>query len=144
MFSTDRNSIRQVFQQAWRKRLAGEPLQAMEEMLAEVIGEHPEYHKVLEGEAALRKDYLPEAGETNPFLHMGMHISLREQLGADRPPGIRDLYQQLATQAGDAHQAEHQMMECLGLSLWEAQRNGGMPNEQAYLQCLRKLLKKTN
>ncbi len=141
MYSSDRNSMRRVFFDAWRKYQAQQPLQPLEQMVADVVRLHPEYHSMLEqGENALERDFLPEGGETNPFLHMGMHISLLEQLGADRPSGIRGLYQQIATRLGDPHQTEHQMMECLGLSLWEAQTSGGLPDEQAYLGCLRRLL----
>ena len=86
------------------------------------------------------KDYTPEGGETNPFLHLGMHISLREQLDTDRPRGIALLYRQLSQRAVDLHQAEHWLMECLGQTLWEAQRNNQMPDEQAYLECARRLL----
>lgn len=141
MFSPDRNSMRRVFLDAWRKYQNREPLQPLEQLVAEVIRLHPEYHRLLEGgDDTLSKDFLPEDGETNPFLHMGMHISLQEQLSSDRPTGVRSIYQQLATQLGDSHKAEHQMMECLGLSLWEAQRAGRMPDENAYLDCLRQLV----
>ena len=144
MFSPDRTSMRRVFTDAWRKFRNREPLQPLEQMVAEVVRQHPEYHRLLEQDRnALDKEFLPEGGETNPFLHMGMHISLQEQLGADRPAGIRGLYQDLAGKLGDAHEAEHQMMECLGLSLWQAQRNGGLPDEQAYLECVKKLLGKS-
>ena len=85
------------------------------------------------------KAHLPEAGETNPFLHMSMHLSLQEQVGTDRPPGIHALYERLVLRSGDAHAAEHRMMECLGRILWEAQRQNGMPDEQAYLECVRRL-----
>jgi hypothetical protein len=141
MFSNNRESMRRVFIEAWRKSRAKEPLQPLEQLVAEVIGKHPEYHPLLQSdEKALQREYLPDGGETNPFLHMGMHISLLEQIGSDRPPGIRHLYQRIAAADGDPHQAEHRMMDCLGLSLWQAQRSGTHPDENAYLQCLRKLV----
>ena len=112
----------------------------LEQLIASVIHQHPEYHRLVEkGESSAARDYLPEGGETNPYLHMGMHISLREQFGSDRPPGIARLYRQLLTKLGDPHETEHRMMECLGRTLWEAQREGTMPNVQAYLECLRVL-----
>lgn len=140
MYSNDRSTMRRVFADSWRKANEGSPLEPMERLIAEVVRLHPEYHGLLQSDAdKLDRDYLPEGGETNPFLHMGMHITLQEQLGTDRPVGIRAAYSQLVQNIGDAHSAEHQMMECLGLALWEAQRAGGMPDEQAYLQCVRKL-----
>lgn len=141
MFGNDRMQMRRFFTDAWRKACAGEELIPLERLLAEIIRQHPEYQPLLEApDSALDKDFLPDFGETNPFLHMGMHISLQEQIGTDRPLGIRQLYQQVAQRVGDNHEAEHQMMECLGKMLWEAQRENRMPDEQAYLRCIRNLL----
>ena len=140
MFSNNRDSMRQVFIDAWRKSRDNAPMQPLEQLVAEVVRKHPEYHRLLEADGkALQREFLPEDGETNPFLHMGMHISLQEQIGSDRPPGIRSLYQRIGKRIGDIHEAEHRMMDCLGLSLWEAQRAGTQPDEIAYLACLGKL-----
>lgn len=143
MYGNDRTAMRRMFVEAWRKQRQGMPMHPLEMLIAEVIALHPEYHALLEDpEEMLDRDYTPEGGETNPFLHMGMHITLREQLGTDRPRGIAALYRQLSIQAGDPHLAEHWLMECLGQSLWEAQRSSRMPDEQAYLECARRLLKR--
>jgi len=139
MFGQNREQLRRFFQTTWQKRLDGEPLQPLEQLVAQVIEQHPEYHPHLSDEDQLQRDFTPEQGETNPWLHMGMHISLGEQLGADRPPGIRASYQQIVARFGDAHTAEHAMMDCLGVVLWEAQRAGRTPDDNAYLECLRKL-----
>ena len=139
IFGQDRNRLRRYYLQAWRKKQAGEALEPLENLIAAVIGQHPEYHSLLESEDTLDRDFTPEGGQTNPFLHMGMHISLAEQIATDRPAGIRDIHRQVSTRLGDPHQAEHQMMECLGLALWEAQRQNRAPDEQAYLECLKKL-----
>ena len=134
-----RDEIRRVYLTVWRKMQAGEWLEPMEAMIAEVIGDHPEYHGLLDdGEAAESREFTPEQGQTNPFLHMGMHIALREQAGADRPRGIAERYRRLVSARG-RHQAEHAMMECLGQALWQAQRDGVLPDEGAYLDCLKKL-----
>ena len=112
-------------------------MQPLEQLVAAVVERHPEYHAALEGDAPGDRDYLPEMGESNPFLHMGMHIAIEEQLAAGRPAGLAEIYQALAARCGDAHEAEHRMMECLGEALWRAQRDGVMPDEAAYLDCLR-------
>ena len=114
-----------------------EPLEAL---VSAVIAMHPEYQQMLENEHGdLDQDYLPEGGQTNPFLHMGMHIALNEQISTNRPPGITDLYKQLLNKNADQHEAQHSMMECLGEALWRAQRNQAMPDEETYLHCLQKL-----
>ncbi len=140
MFGNDRVKMRRFFTDAWQKANNGGELIPLESLVAEVIKLHPEYHKMLEGsDDNLDKDYSPEGGESNPFLHMGMHISIHEQLMTDRPVGIRDQYQRLVKRTGDTHRAEHQMMECLGKMLWEAQKENRMPDEQAYLNNLKVL-----
>jgi hypothetical protein len=140
LFGQDRSRLRKYYLQAWRKKQDGKPLESLESLIAAVMEQHPEYHAMLQSEDALHRDFTPEAGQTNPFLHMGMHISLAEQIGTDRPLGIRDIYHRISGKLGDAHVAEHQMMECLGLALWEAQQQNRAPDEQAYLECLKKLL----
>ncbi|MCP4471464.1 MAG: DUF1841 family protein [Gammaproteobacteria bacterium] len=134
-----RDEIRQVYQQVWRKMQAQQLLEPMEAVIAEVIEIHPEYHALFEdGEAIELREFTPEQGQTNPFLHMGMHIALREQATSDRPAGVQRLYQKLCANKG-RHEAEHAMMECLGEALWNAQRNGQEPDMGAYLACLKKL-----
>jgi hypothetical protein len=141
MFGNDRNALRRFYAESWRKARNNEPLQPLEQQIASVVSEHPEYHALIEaGEEALDSDYLPDSGESNPFLHMGMHLALREQLSTARPTGIREVWQALQKKIGDAHEVEHRMMACLGQVLWEAQRSGQMPDETAYLHCLRRLM----
>jgi hypothetical protein len=138
MYSTNRSDTRQPFFDAWKKMQDGLPMTALETIIAEVIRLHPEYHPLLEdGGETLDKDWLPEGGETNPFLHMGMHIAIREQLSIDRPAGIKAAHSALLIHTGDAHAAEHTMLECLGEAQWRAQRENRLPDEQAYLACIK-------
>lgn len=139
MFGNNRIELRRVFMQAWKGQREGATLDAMQQVIVNIIQLHPEYHSLLENEDTLDKDYTPEHGEANPFLHMSMHIALHEQISTDRPAGIKTCYQKLTLKQGSAHEAEHAMMECLGESLWQAQRNNTMPDENAYLHCLQKL-----
>jgi len=142
MYGQNRSQMRQFFVSSWHKHQSGEPMQPMENLVAGIIQQHPEYQSMLSSDNQLDKDFSGENGQENPFLHMGMHITLAEQLSTDRPAGIRELHQQITRQQGDAHAAEHQMMECLGLVLWEARQQSRMPDETAYLNCLEKLLGK--
>ena len=137
IFGTDRDQLRQMYREAWTRRTQGLPLEPLADQIAEVIELHPEYHALLVDDAALARDWTPEQGQTNPFLHLGMHLAVREQVGTDRPAGIRAAFQRLASRLGDAHAAEHEVFECLGRSLWDAQRAGIAPDERAYLDCIR-------
>lgn len=135
-----RDQLRERYRATWRKFKASQPLEPLEAQIASVIAEHPEYATWLESDdASLRTDFTPEGGRENPFLHMGMHLAIREQVSTDRPRGIAGVHQRLAKRYGDVHQAEHVMLEALGETLWEAQRNGRAPDEQVYLQRLERL-----
>ena len=134
-----RDEVRQVYLSVWHKLQQDQLLEPMEALIAEVIEIHPEYHALLEdGEASVQNYFTPEQGQTNPFLHMGMHIALREQADSNRPTGVQPIYQKLAARRG-RHEAEHAMMECLGQALWQAQRDATEPDQLAYLDCLKKL-----
>jgi hypothetical protein len=132
-----------MYLDAWQKHQTGALLSPLEAMIAEIVAMHPEYHAMFEkGADALDKDFMPEQGESNPFMHMGMHIAIREQVTTDRPVGIATAYKKLLLRLQDPHEVEHQMMECLGQSLWEAQRNNTAPDETQYLRCVKKLAAK--
>jgi hypothetical protein len=139
MFSQERDDLRQAYLTAWRKACANEPLEPLERQIVEVVSKHPEYHALLEkGEDSLGREWQPEGGETNPFLHMGLHIALHEQLSVDRPSGIRRLYQAMIEAClGDVHAAEHRMLECLAEELWKAQRQGREFRSKSYLKCIK-------
>lgn len=136
----NREQLRQMYLDAWRKYTAHQPLEPLEAQVAAVIAEHPEYVPLLEsGPQALSADYTPEGGRENPFLHMGLHLALREQVATNRPPGITQIHQSLSRRLGDPHAAEHAMLEALAETLWESQRSGRAPDEQRYLERLRTL-----
>lgn len=141
MFVESRDQSRQFFFAVWEKMARGEALSPLDTLIAEVIRAHPEYHRVLgQGERALERDFV--AGASNPFLHMGLHVALIEQLQTDRPPGITSLYKQLVAQASlDVHGLEHHIMDHLASVLWTAGQCGAMPDEQDYLARLRALLR---
>ena len=134
-----RDEIRQTYLSVWQKMQSGSVLEPMESVIADVIELHPEYQRLLDDkDQSLQREYTPEAGQTNPFLHMGMHIALREQTSANRPVGIREIHNKLSNRLG-VHDAEHAMMECLAEALWRAQRDNTVPDEAAYLECLKRL-----
>jgi hypothetical protein len=140
LYGSDRTSLRRVYLEAWRRHRDGRPLEALDAQIVDVVRLHPEYHPLLEaGEAILDSDWRPGDGDVNPFLHMGLHLALRDQVRTDRPAGIAAIYERLAARAGDAHRAEHLMLECLGETLWRAQTHNRPPDEAAYLDALSRL-----
>ncbi|MGO9991041.1 MAG: DUF1841 family protein [Steroidobacteraceae bacterium] len=132
--SHTRDQLRQAYSDAWRKQVAGSPLTPLEAMIADVIGLHPEYQAMLQ-DTDVALGFEPNAAgcQENPFLHMGLHMAVREQVSIDRPPGVRDLHRQLQARYGNVHRAEHVLMEALGETLWDAQRSGRAPDEAQYL-----------
>jgi hypothetical protein len=113
-------------------------LSPLETQITDVIEMHPEYHADVSGED-LERDYSPDGGQTNPFLHMGLHLGIREQVSTNRPAGIAAVYKAAAARLADIHAAEHEMIECLAETLWEAQNQNTAPDEQKYLERLRRL-----
>lgn len=139
MFNPSRNEARMFLIDTWRKRRAGTLLTPLEDLAAQLIEKHPEYHSILEDpERYQDKDYSPEQGATNPFLHLMMHLTIEEQISIDQPHGIRMHFQRLAAKHESEHNAQHRMMECLGEMIWQAQRNGTAPDANIYLSCLEK------
>jgi hypothetical protein len=138
MFAPTRDEARLFLIDAWRKQRAGEPLSALERTAAQLIGMHPEYHAVIEApQAHLGRDYRPEQGDVNPFLHLALHLAVAEQLAIDQPQGIVAHFERLrAARGGDAHAALHAVLECLGETIWQAQRLGAGPDAAVYLACL--------
>ena len=136
----DREGLRQIYVDAWQRYRDGLPLEPLQAQIADVVATHPEYQAALDNpDNALTRDWLPEQGVSNPFLHMGMHLAIREQLATDRPQGIVAVHSGLLQRIGDAHEVEHRMAECLGEALWHSQRSGRPPDEIAYLEALRRL-----
>lgn len=139
MFAPSQNDVRQFFCAAWRKHVAALPLTPIEAQAVDWINEHPEYHADLaDVEAALAAVFDVEAGRTNPFLHLSMHLSITEQVGIDQPRGIRQAFELLRHRLGSAHEAQHEVMECLGEMIWASQRSGLPPDGHAYLDCVRR------
>jgi hypothetical protein len=134
-----RNALRAAYREAWRKWRDRTPMQPLEAQIADVIAEHPEYQPLLQSEEALQQDFPALAGSENPFLHMGLHLALREQLNTKRPAGISAIRERLARRLGSGHAAEHRMIEVLASVLWEAQRSGRAADDAAYLERLRQL-----
>lgn len=134
MFNPSREQVRETFFDTWRKYRASEPLAGIETIALEVILQHPEYHELLSRLGRHReKDYTEES---NPFLHMSLHLALQEQLSIDQPAGIRACFQALLARHGERHAALHQAIECLAETMWRAQRDGTPPDAAAYLRCL--------
>ncbi len=139
MFAPSQNDVRRFFCATHAKRRQGVPLTPMEALAADWIAEHPEYHAELDDvEAALAAVYEVEAGRTNPFLHLAMHLTITEQVGIDQPRGIKQAYELLAAKRGSAHAAHHEVMECLGEMIWASQRSGLPPDGERYLECVRR------
>jgi Domain of unknown function (DUF1841) len=137
MFTPSRDEVRRFFIDTWAKYRAARPLSGLETTALNVLLLHPEYHPLLETpERTLDRDFTPESGELNPFLHLSLHLAIEEQLSIDQPIGIRSRFEALRTRTGSEHDAKHAMLECLGEMVWAAQRSGKAPDEAAYLECL--------
>jgi hypothetical protein len=139
MFSPSRADARRFFFETWSKYRSQAPLEGLERTAIEIILLHPEHHALLDdAQRNLDRDFSPQDGAVNPFLHMSLHLAVAEQLSIDQPHGISAAYRDLAGRAASEHDALHVLLECLGEVIWRAQRDGGAPDEQAYLECIRR------
>jgi len=137
VFNPSRDQVRQFFFDTWAKYRSTQPLAGAEVPALEAILAHPEYHPMLDDPDRCRdRDYPPEFGETNPFMHLSMHLAIAEQRSIDQPAGIRARYQKMLEQCGDPMQAEHQIMDCLAEMIWQSQRSGMPYDAASYLRCL--------
>ena len=134
-----RDELRRRYVNAWRRHRDGLPLEPLDAQIADLVALHPEYHALLESPEGATQDFTVEQGRSNPFLHLGLHLAIREQVATRRPPGIEVVHRELTRTLGDVHAAEHRMIEVLAETLWEAQRAGRAPDEQRYLERLRGL-----
>ena len=138
MFNPSREQVRQFFCTAWKKHQARLPLVGAEVTAADIAARHPEHPAILAHSAgALEKDWTPEGGQSNPFLHLSLHLAIHEQISIDQPPGIRAAYDALRAKM-DAHDAEHILLECLGETIWRAQRQGTPMDAAAYVDAVRR------
>ena len=137
MFAPSRDQVQELFFETWRKYIEGQPLAGIENIALNVLLDHPEYRGAVEQrERHLEREYFPELGETNPFLHMSLHVALEEQLSIDQPAGIRAQMDALLAGADDRHAALHEAIECLAEMVWRSQRDQAPPDAQAYLDCI--------
>lgn len=139
MFNPSREQVRMFFMEVLRKHREKSVLTTLEHHALTWVLEHPEYHEVLSNPDSQAADYTVEQGQTNPFLHLSMHLAIQEQINIDSPPGIRDIAQKLENRYGQ-HEAFHKIMEALGLVIWEAQRHQAPLSNERYLELLQKLI----
>jgi len=138
MFNPSREDVRRFFCETWRKYRAQVPLEGLEMTALDVVLLHTEYHALLENEhRSIDRDFPPEGGEINPFLHLSLHLAVAEQVSIDQPRGIRSLHERIVGHARSRHEALHLILECLGEAVWQAQRNQAEPDLEAYLDCIR-------
>jgi hypothetical protein len=139
MFTPSQEDVRRFFCAAYARQREGGVLTPLEAIAADWIAQHPEYHAELaDAEAAVAAVYDVEQGRPNPFLHLSMHLSISEQVSIDQPRGIKQAFELLAAKRGSAHEAQHEVMECLGQMMWESQRSGRPPDGEAYIDCVRR------
>ena len=138
MFDPSRDQARQFFSDSWRKHGTKAVLTPLEDIAVNLILMHPEYQPLLDDPEAIHKDFSPENGQINPFLHLSLHLAIEEQLSIDQPPGLKAAFEAAQARHGDRHDALHDVLECLGETIWRAQREGAEPDGLAYVACVRK------
>jgi len=141
LFNPSREEVREFFCTTWQKHQDAHVLTPLEMIASQWMEQHPEFHAILsDPSGALEQEFTPEKGMTNPFLHLSMHLSISEQISIDQPPGIRHIANTLSRKLDSEHEAQHQIMECLGQVLWQAQNQSKPINVTDYVELLKKLI----
>ncbi len=142
LYQPSQADVRRFFCSIYAKAGANAPLEAIEIIASQWMDEHPEYHgDFSDVDAALLKLEQPDDGqsrETNPFLHLSMHLTISEQCSIDQPRGIRQAVELLTARLDSLHDAHHVAMECLGQMIWESQRAGRPPDGQTYVEAVQR------
>jgi hypothetical protein len=134
-------AMRKVYFEAWQKELKSLTLSPMEAIIVDIIKRHPEYQPIFSHQEAFENFQAEKyAIDGNPFFHLALHVTICEQVGADRPQGIRALYQKLLKKHHDQTVTEHKMMECLARVLVDSFQHDTASNEQKYLEMIKRLL----
>ena len=136
MFSQDRKKQREYLADSWQKYINNIPLEPLEKQLVSIIEIHPEYHNLI---GNIENEYFPEQGEVNPFLHINLHLALRDQLSTNQPKGIKEAHQKLINKHDDPHTVEHLMMECIAEMLYLSHKNNTAMDQESYLNCITSL-----
>jgi len=139
VFFQDRTKQREFLVNSWQKYSSNKPLEPLEQQLVSVIEIHPEYHDIISN---IDSNYFPEQGEVNPFLHINLHLALRDQLSINQPKGIKEVHQKLIDQYKDPHVVEHLMMECIVEMIYISQKNNTAIDQESYLNCITSLTSK--
>lgn len=140
IFRYNRLELRKLYFDSWQKHLVNQKLTDLETQIIHVIKQHPEYHHYLSNIDNLEKDFSPDMHETNPFLHLGLHLGIIEQIVTNRPDGIQGIYHNLCQKNYDTHKVQHVMMDYLAESIWNAQKNNAPPCQKSYIDQLKSLL----
>ena len=142
MYDVNTTDVRRFFGHVWQLRQQPHLLDALQQKALRIMEAHPEYaHYLNHIERYLDHNWTPEQGETNPFLHLSLHLSIQEQVGIDQPFGIRAIHQKLVGMHNDNWvKAEDEMMDALVETIWQAQRHNQGLDVNAYMTRLRKLV----
>jgi hypothetical protein len=137
LYQPSRDQARQFLFDAWAKFQQQVALTDLEKIAVGVIEMHPEYHAILDApERNMEQQYFPEMGETNPFLHLNLHLSVIEQIKINQPIGIKPSYDTLLSHYQDEHLAQHELLDCLAETIWHSQRNQQPLDSNHYLQLI--------
>jgi hypothetical protein len=122
----------------WLRAKEGEALEGEEAVLARMMQEHVEYHKVWEKLDELGGDELVVNG-VNPILHISMHSVIENQLEQNDPPEVRKTLDALLKSGASRHEAIHAIAYEFNLELFPVLKHSRPFNNNAYKRRLEKI-----
>lgn len=130
------NEYRVFFLQAWKKHLQGSKLSDLESQVRDVLLLYPQYISELNQD----KTY---PLEDNPYIQMGLHLTVWDQVRTNRPEGIRPWFLE-ACVANSQKEVEQLMLMVLRQTVYVSYQAGNLPCEQKYLNILKNSAKIKN
>jgi Domain of unknown function (DUF1841) len=116
LYGNNIQDTRQMFQRSWQKYQKQIVLEPLERQIVSVVLDHPEYHDIINLERIETSSFLDNSSApylSNPYMHMGLHLALRDQFTLDNPQGIQAIYKALYEKHQNHHQIEHAFMPAL-------------------------------
>lgn len=137
-FGNSPKDMRSFFYSSWDKYKQKQRLSTLEQQLVSIILDHPEYHCIFDDPS--QSETLLNSFTENPFLHLAMHLTIRDQITLKKPPEVSTIFHKLQQKHGDSHIVEHLLMEPLARYLIQLQQSTTPPSITDYVSACQELL----
>lgn len=121
-----------LYKKIIEKMKAGEALSDDAALIAEAIGQHPEFTPFWsQGEKAFQPQEI-DGYIVNPLVHIGLHVATEKQLADETTPEVSDALAALLDEGLSRHEAIHKIAALWGDHYFRSVRRGSPMDQTAY------------